>query len=99
MAQVKEPILKKATQRLLADAKFASLRQELDAFRSSNSWVEDSALFYCLATFDEGTKETAWWTWPSPLRCVCDWTPAALPIFPPLRLSHSPAQVLPYAGR
>lgn len=67
---MKEPILKKATKKLLTDSKLAGLKNELDAWRAEHTWVEDSALFHCLANFDEDTKDTAWWTWPSDLRCV-----------------------------
>ena len=65
---MKEPILQKATKRLLSDGKFAGLRKELDAFRKANTWVEDSALFYCLDHYDKELAGKAWWTWPGPLR-------------------------------
>lgn len=39
------PLLDKAAHRLLNDAGFEVLRKEMDAFRSENNWVEDSALF------------------------------------------------------
>ena len=42
------PLLDKAAARLLSDAQFADLRKEMDAFRSENAWVEQSALFRCL---------------------------------------------------
>ena len=70
VAEQKTPILNKATRRLLTDSKFSALKGELDEWRKEHDWVEDSALFYCLATFDEETKEKAWWTWPGPLRQV-----------------------------
>ena len=49
--KLKEPLLKKAADKLLKDSKFSSLRREMDNFRTENAWVEDSALFYCLITF------------------------------------------------
>jgi len=82
---VKEPILNKATKRLLLDPKFASLKEELTAFREAESWVEESALFYALANFEETTKERAWWTWPSPLRCL-PLSPPPSPVYLPPRL-------------
>lgn len=63
VAAAKKPLLKKAADRLLNDSKFKSLRREMDAFRQENSWVEDSALFFCLIKFQEDTKDRAWWTW------------------------------------
>lgn len=49
--QAKAPVLKKAADNLLNVPKFSGLRREMDAFRSENPWVEDSALFFCLITF------------------------------------------------
>ena len=46
---MKTPLLVKAADALLNDSKFESLRHEMVSFRNENPWVEDSALFYCLA--------------------------------------------------
>lgn len=63
------PLLEKAADKLLdPKSKFGSLRQEMTAFRSANPWVEDSALFFCLITFQEDTKNQGWWHWPEPIR-------------------------------
>lgn len=64
----KDPLLKKAADNLLNGSKFSSLRKEMDAFRSENPWVEDSALFYCLITFPADTRNQGWWFWPEPIR-------------------------------
>lgn len=68
VAKMKTPILNKATRRLLTDPNFSDLKKELRTWRREHSWVDESALFYCLATFDERTKDKAWWTWPNELR-------------------------------
>ncbi|KAK9824025.1 hypothetical protein WJX72_007052 [[Myrmecia] bisecta] len=68
VAAVKQPLLDKAADRLLNESRFGQLRGEMDGFRGQTPWVEDSALFYCLAQLHEGTKHMAWWTWPEPLR-------------------------------
>lgn len=47
--ELKTPLLVKAADALLNKSKFESMRGELHNFREENSWVEDSALFYCLA--------------------------------------------------
>ncbi|KAL3141911.1 4-alpha-glucanotransferase dpe1, chloroplastic/amyloplastic [Trebouxia sp. C0010 RCD-2024] len=62
------PLLKKAADRLLEEAKFSGLCREMDSFRSQNPWVEDSALFFCLIKLQEDTKEMGWWQWPLPIR-------------------------------
>lgn len=64
----REPLLVKVADRLLGDSKHGELRKQMDAFRTENAWVEDSALFFCLANLDEVTKDSAWWTWPEELR-------------------------------
>jgi hypothetical protein len=66
--RVKVPLLKKAADALRMGPKFESLRSEAAAFRAANPWVEDSALFYCLANFEEGLQGQAWWLWPEPIR-------------------------------
>jgi 4-alpha-glucanotransferase len=66
--KVKEPLLKKAADSLLNDSKHKNLKAGMEAFRQQNPWVEDSALFHCLANFEPDSKDTAWWTWPEPLR-------------------------------
>lgn len=66
--RVKVPLLEKAADALRTDPKFEGLRAEAAEFRSANPWVEDSALFYCLANFEEGLKGKAWWLWPEPIR-------------------------------
>ncbi len=65
---MKVPLLKKAADALRMGPKFESLRSEAAAFRAANPWVEDSALFYCLANFEEGLQGQAWWLWPEPIR-------------------------------
>lgn len=50
--KIKEPLLKKAADRLLNDSKHKQLKAGMDAFRQENPWVEDSALFHCLANFE-----------------------------------------------
>lgn len=47
--ELKTPLLVKAADTLLNKSKFESMRRELHSFREENGWVEDSALFYCLA--------------------------------------------------
>ena len=68
--KTKVPLLRKAADALRTAPEHEGLRSEAAAFRKGNPWVEDSALFYCLANFEEGLAHMAWWTWPEPIRCV-----------------------------
>jgi 4-alpha-glucanotransferase len=70
----KAPLLKKAALTLLNGVEFEALRANLAAFRSSNPWVEDSAIFEAL-TRSEELGGLIWWDWPQGLR---DRDPAAL---------------------
>ncbi|KAJ9509665.1 hypothetical protein QJQ45_011343 [Haematococcus lacustris] len=45
VAEVKLPLLKKATARLLSHDSFKGLREELVTWRKAHSWIEDSAVF------------------------------------------------------
>lgn len=63
----KVPLLKKAANRLLNDAKFSKLRAELKAFEESHPWVESSALFDVLSR-TEKLEGVDWWDWPVDLR-------------------------------
>ncbi|PSC73026.1 4-alpha-glucanotransferase chloroplastic amyloplastic [Micractinium conductrix] len=67
VAEWKLPLLDKAAARLLSDAQFADLRKEMDAFRSENAWVEQSALFSVLTEQPDLVGE-AWWDWPAAVR-------------------------------
>lgn len=39
----------------------------MNAFRRTNAWVEESALFYALIQAPR-TANMAWWDWPAKLR-------------------------------
>ena len=90
--RVKVPLLEKAADALRTDPRFEWLRSEAAAFRAANPWVEDSALFYCLANFEEELKGKAWWLWPEPIRWRQDpyalghhvpcWLSSTLPCLP-----------------
>ena len=71
--RLKEPRIQKAARRLLEDDKFATLRQEMTAWRSREKWVEESALFAVLCDHEptcrgEDGKAKIWWFWDLPLR-------------------------------
>lgn len=65
--EAKIPLLDVAARRLLHDSEFGNLRKAMNQFRSSNPWVEDSAMFYVL-TEQPDLKGIAWWDWPAPIR-------------------------------
>jgi hypothetical protein len=65
---MKTPLLKKAADTLLAKGKFETMFLEMEAWRKRNQWVEDSALFYAIATFEEDLQNTPWWTWPDGIK-------------------------------
>lgn len=67
VAAAKGPALRNAARRLLGDAKFKAMREEMEAFRKSNSWIEDSAVFDVARNLPD-MREMAWWEWPEPLR-------------------------------
>jgi 4-alpha-glucanotransferase len=75
VAAWKVPLLHAAAKRLLTGADFRSLRAQMNAFRRENAWIEDSALFYALTTYEEGLVGVDWWEWPEKLRFRCaSWT-------------------------
>ena len=64
----KAPLLKKAALQLLdGSSDFKDLRADLAEFRSSNPWVEDSAIFEALTRTEE-LDGLIWWDWPEGLR-------------------------------
>ena len=63
----KTPLLDKSAERLLLDNKFSHLRLDMEAFRSKNSWIEESALFSIIANLP-GLEGLMWWDWPIELR-------------------------------
>lgn len=67
VAEVKQPLLQKAAQRLLTSPKFAGLRKLMSKFRADNPWLEDSALFDALRQQPD-LAGLDWWKWPEPLR-------------------------------
>lgn len=67
---MKEPLLKKAADRLREGSSVQELREQAAGFRQLNPWVEDSALFYALSHYEEELVGKAWWFWPEPLRCL-----------------------------
>nr|QKY15155.1 4-alpha-glucanotransferase (DPE1) [Polytomella parva] len=67
VAIVKNPLLKKASARLLKDPRFRNLHNEYLKFRTENPWIEDSAIFDVARNLDE-FKELAWWDWPEDIR-------------------------------
>ncbi|MFH2006645.1 MAG: 4-alpha-glucanotransferase [bacterium] len=60
----KAPRLEKAAQRLLAGVN-PPLRDELEAFREREQWVEEAALFAALRAVE---RQRPWWSWPAELR-------------------------------
>lgn len=65
---VKNPLLRKAAQRLLGDDRFKGLRGEYEHFRTTYAaWIEDSAMFDVARNLPE-LRELAWWDWPKELR-------------------------------
>ncbi|KAL4434072.1 hypothetical protein ABPG75_000513 [Micractinium tetrahymenae] len=67
VAEWKVPLLDKAALRLLQGAEFESLRAQMQAFRTENAWVEQSALFSVLTEQPELAGK-AWWDWPAAFR-------------------------------
>lgn len=67
VTEVKSPLLSKAAQRLLSEPRFRTLRDGLKQFRTTMTWVEDSALFDVLRREPE-LDDVAWWDWPEELR-------------------------------
>jgi 4-alpha-glucanotransferase len=67
VAEWKLPLLDKAAHRLLHDAAQEGLRKQMQAFRTENAWVEQSALFSVL-TEQPGLVGESWWDWPAQLR-------------------------------
>lgn len=58
----KMPLLRLAAQRLRAGHPW---RSDLDAYRETNAWLADVALFQVLHDVHEGD---CWWRWPAPVR-------------------------------
>lgn len=63
----KIPCLQKAANRLLTDDRFKGLRDEMNAFRHANKWIEDSAIFDVARNLPD-LSQMAWWDWPEGLR-------------------------------
>lgn len=63
----KQPLLKKAAAKLLADEGFKKLREEMTAWRKAHTWIEDSAVFE-VARNQPDLCDKAWWEWPEGLR-------------------------------
>eukprot|EP00195_Chlamydomonas_chlamydogama_P015568 CAMPEP_0202902880 /NCGR_PEP_ID=MMETSP1392-20130828/18588_1 /ASSEMBLY_ACC=CAM_ASM_000868 /TAXON_ID=225041 /ORGANISM="Chlamydomonas chlamydogama, Strain SAG 11-48b" /LENGTH=555 /DNA_ID=CAMNT_0049589739 /DNA_START=130 /DNA_END=1794 /DNA_ORIENTATION=- len=67
VAASKTPVLSKAAQNLLKVDRFSKLREEMQAFRKANKWVEESAVFDVARNLPD-LADKAWWDWPEPLR-------------------------------
>jgi len=63
VSALKTPLLDKAAARLVSAPEFEGMRREVASFRSSNIWIEESALFAALTTHHPGCKGIAWWDW------------------------------------
>lgn len=63
----KTPVLKFAAGRLLGDSKFTELKKQMENFRKSNPWIEESAVFDVARNLPE-LSQSAWWDWPEDLR-------------------------------
>ncbi|CAM6130058.1 unnamed protein product [Calypogeia fissa] len=66
VAKVKDPLLVKAAQKLVASE--GGLKQELEKFRKNPSisvWLEEAALF---SAIDHSIDAQFWWKWPAALR-------------------------------
>ncbi|KAK9836949.1 hypothetical protein WJX81_002075 [Elliptochloris bilobata] len=61
----RSPLLRKAADRVRVSK---AAREGMERWRAAHSWVEDSALFYCLTHYDADLEGVAWWEWPEPLR-------------------------------
>lgn len=67
VASLRDPLLQAAAERLLSGALFSDLRDEMDEWRASHAWVEDSALFAAIAEMPD-LIGTPWWDWPEGVR-------------------------------
>jgi 4-alpha-glucanotransferase len=65
--EIKTPLLTRAAERLLSESSMQGLREEMDVFRASNQWIEESALFTVLSELPN-LKDEMWWDWPVELR-------------------------------